>query len=60
MATPPSVRLIRSAQLSARAPYAYAAIAEGAFRSVFTAGACPLDEHGRTVAPETWPARQSR
>jgi enamine deaminase RidA (YjgF/YER057c/UK114 family) len=51
MATPPSVRLIRSTQLSDRAPYAYAAVAEGAFRSVFTAGACPLDEHGHTVAP---------
>ncbi|MHB1931228.1 MAG: RidA family protein [Acidimicrobiales bacterium] len=51
MESPTSVRLVRSGKLSDRAPYAYAAVAEGASRWVFTAGACPLDEHGHTVAP---------
>ena len=52
MPTPASsVRLVRCAQLSDRAPYAYAAVAEQPSQLVFTAGACPLDEHGATVAP---------
>lgn len=51
MPTASSVRLVRSTQLSDRAPYAYAAMAEHPSRWVFTAGACPLDEHGVTVAP---------
>ena len=38
--------LVRCADL-APAPYAYAAVAG---RTVFTAGACPLDAAGRTVA----------
>ncbi|MFZ0664324.1 MAG: RidA family protein [Acidimicrobiales bacterium] len=43
------MRLIRSEALASRAPYAYAAVAEGISRLVFTAGACPLDENGNTV-----------
>ena len=45
-----AVRLIRSAALTDTAPYAYAAMTDAA-RLVFTAGACPLDEAGATVAP---------
>lgn len=48
---PGPVELIRSSQLTSHAPYAYASVAHGVSRLVFTAGACPLDEHGATVAP---------
>ncbi len=44
---PHSVALIRSDELTNRAPYAYAAVAGNL---VFTAGACPLDEQGKTAA----------
>jgi len=45
-----AVNLIRSTRLFPGVPYAYAASAsEGDL--IFTAGACPLDEHGRVVAP---------
>jgi enamine deaminase RidA (YjgF/YER057c/UK114 family) len=44
------VELIRSSALTDRAPYAYAAVAHGVSRLVFTAGACPLDADGATVA----------
>jgi enamine deaminase RidA (YjgF/YER057c/UK114 family) len=50
MATHSSVRLIHVGELSDRAPYAYAAVAELPSRWVFTAGACPLDENGAVVA----------
>ncbi|MCC2316070.1 RidA family protein [Cellulomonas xiejunii] len=43
----PTITLVRSEQLTAKAPYAYAAVAGDL---VFTAGACPLDADGRTVA----------
>lgn len=45
-------RLIRSTRLYPGAPYAYAADADAA-GLFFTAGACPLDEHGiaRPEAP---------
>ena len=43
------IELVRPPQLAARVPYAYAAVADPG-RMVFTAGACPLDEDGRTVA----------
>jgi enamine deaminase RidA (YjgF/YER057c/UK114 family) len=44
------MRLVRPTQLTDKAPYAYAAVASpGAL--VFTAGACPLDPAGETVAP---------
>jgi enamine deaminase RidA (YjgF/YER057c/UK114 family) len=42
--------LVRSARLFPGAPYAYAATAAGT-GLVFTAGACPLDDQGRVVAP---------
>jgi enamine deaminase RidA (YjgF/YER057c/UK114 family) len=45
-----SIELIRAPQLTDQAPYAYAAVASDVRRLVFTAGACPLDEAGATVA----------
>ena len=50
MTTPASVELIRSSELTDVAPYAYAAVAHDVSRLVFTAGACPLDAVGNTVA----------
>jgi enamine deaminase RidA (YjgF/YER057c/UK114 family) len=50
MKTPASVELIRSSELTDVAPYAYAAVARDVTRLVFTAGACPLDADGNTVA----------
>jgi enamine deaminase RidA (YjgF/YER057c/UK114 family) len=44
------VELVRVPLLTDRAPYAYAAVATDVRRLVFTAGACPLDDHGETVA----------
>jgi enamine deaminase RidA (YjgF/YER057c/UK114 family) len=44
------IDLIRVPGLTTRAPYAYAAVASDVRRLVFTAGACPLDENGATVA----------
>jgi enamine deaminase RidA (YjgF/YER057c/UK114 family) len=44
-----AVELIRVPELGP-APYAYAAIAPDRSRLVFTAGACPVDEHGEIVA----------
>jgi enamine deaminase RidA (YjgF/YER057c/UK114 family) len=44
------IDLIRVPTLTSRAPYAYAAVASDVRRLVFTAGACPLDEDGATVA----------
>jgi enamine deaminase RidA (YjgF/YER057c/UK114 family) len=41
---------VRSSRLFPGAPYAYAAAAPGT-GMIFTAGACPLDEQGRVVAP---------
>ena len=43
--------LVRSSDLTDKAPYAYAAVAPPGGRLVFTAGACPLDAAGETVAP---------
>lgn len=45
------VRLLRSQRLSPAVPYAYAATTDRPGRLLFTAGACPLDAEGRTVAP---------
>ena len=45
-----SVRLLRSSLLSPQVPYAYAATTDAPAQLVFTAGACPLDTAGRTVA----------
>jgi enamine deaminase RidA (YjgF/YER057c/UK114 family) len=50
MKTPAAVELIRSNELTDVAPYAYAAVARDVTRLVFTAGACPLDADGNTVA----------
>lgn len=47
----PQVRLLHTDQLSPDVPYAYAAVTDAPVRLVFTAGACPLDIDGRTVAP---------
>lgn len=47
---PSSVQLIRAANLSDVAEYAYAATAPQDARLVFLAGSCPLDEDGNTVA----------
>jgi enamine deaminase RidA (YjgF/YER057c/UK114 family) len=46
---PNSVNLLRSTSL-ADVPYAYASSVEPGSRLLFLAGACPLDEHGDTVA----------
>jgi len=50
------VRLIRSTRLFPGAPYAYAAVTDRA-GLIFTAGACPLDEHGKVTAPGDIPAQ---
>ncbi|WP_372442810.1 RidA family protein [Actinomadura barringtoniae] len=44
------VRLIRSTDLAPVAEYAYAAVAESPVSAIWTAGACPLDAEGNTVA----------
>jgi enamine deaminase RidA (YjgF/YER057c/UK114 family) len=51
MAEAEPVELVRVPLLTDRAPYAYAAVATEVRRLVFTAGACPLNEQGETVAP---------
>jgi enamine deaminase RidA (YjgF/YER057c/UK114 family) len=48
---PNTITLVRSDDLSRSAPYAYAAMPPAGARLVFTAGACPLDADGETVAP---------
>ena len=45
-----AVKLIRNEELTSAVDYAYAATAQAPVRAVWTAGACPLDEHGDTVA----------
>ena len=45
------VTLVRADELTDAAPYAYAALPPAGARLVFTAGACPLDGRGATVAP---------
>jgi enamine deaminase RidA (YjgF/YER057c/UK114 family) len=45
------VTLVRADGLADTAPYAYAALPPAGARLLFTAGACPLDERGATVAP---------
>ena len=47
--TDASIAFVRPPQLTSGVPYAYAAVV-GPGRAVFTAGACPLDPDGRTVA----------
>ncbi len=45
-----TARLIRTKRLFPDAPYAYAATSPDS-SLVFTAGACPLDEHGTVTTP---------
>ncbi|MFV8054583.1 RidA family protein [Mycobacterium sp. 48b] len=45
-----AIDLVRGSRLFDGVPYAYAAIARGP-GMIFTAGACPLDDQGRVVAP---------
>ncbi|MER7757076.1 RidA family protein [Kitasatospora sp. NPDC097643] len=45
-----AVQLIRSSRLTPAVDYAYAALVEAPARSLWLAGACPLDAEGRTVA----------
>jgi enamine deaminase RidA (YjgF/YER057c/UK114 family) len=47
---PAHIELVRAPDLTDRAPYAYASVAHDMTRVVFTAGACPLDADGNTVA----------
>ncbi|MFI7635068.1 RidA family protein [Nonomuraea sp. NPDC049400] len=44
------VRLIRNAELTQAVDYAYASVVDAPVRSVWVAGACPLDTDGNTVA----------
>jgi enamine deaminase RidA (YjgF/YER057c/UK114 family) len=44
------VNLIHGTRLFPGAPYAYAAVSHQA-GLIFTAGACPLDEQGKVIAP---------
>ena len=46
----PAIDLVRPVSLASGVPYAYAATARGRSLYVFTAGACPLDASGDTVA----------
>jgi len=52
-----AVQLIRSAQLSDVAEYAYAATAPAGARYIHLAGACPIDEAGVTIAPGDYRAQ---
>ncbi|MER7578832.1 RidA family protein [Kitasatospora sp. NPDC097691] len=45
-----AVKLIRSTRLTQAVDYAYGAVVDAPARSLWLAGACPLDEEGRTVA----------
>lgn len=45
-----AVKLIRTTRLTRAVDYAYAAEVDAPVRSLWLAGACPLDEEGRTVA----------
>ncbi|MBP3044421.1 RidA family protein [Arthrobacter jiangjiafuii] len=48
--SPSAVTLIRAAQLSDTAEYAYAATAPAGSRLIFLAGSCPLEADGSTAA----------
>ena len=50
MSDPPPVELVRPRDLAAGVPYALAVVTRGRSPLVFTAGACPLDAAGSTVA----------
>lgn len=55
-----AVRLIRAAQLSDVAEYAYAATTPAGSRFIFLAGACPLADDGSTVAVGDYARQASR
>lgn len=57
MSEPPPVELCTPADLAAGVPYAYASVTRGRTLLVFTAGACPLDGSGATVAAGDVPAQ---
>ncbi|HSE09050.1 MAG TPA: RidA family protein [Nocardioidaceae bacterium] len=57
--TSSAVELVRCPALTEQVPYAYASVV-GEGRLVFTAGACPLDEHGEVVAPGDVTAQAER
>jgi enamine deaminase RidA (YjgF/YER057c/UK114 family) len=52
------MELVRVPTLTQEVPYAYAAVAPG--RTVYAAGACPLDEAGAVVAPGDVAAQAER
>jgi enamine deaminase RidA (YjgF/YER057c/UK114 family) len=55
------VQLLRAADLYGGVPYAYASVAAvPSDEFVFAAGACPLDEEGKVVAPGDVPAQARR
>lgn len=54
-----AVQLIRASSL-ADTPYASAATAPAGSRLIFLAGACPLDDDGRTVSPGDYTAQAAR
>jgi enamine deaminase RidA (YjgF/YER057c/UK114 family) len=54
-----AVELVRCPSLTDDVPYAYASLV-GEARLVFTAGACPLDEHGDVVSPGDVTAQAER
>ncbi|MGW3043737.1 RidA family protein [Kitasatospora sp. NPDC001159] len=45
-----AVKLVRNTRLTPAVDYAYAALVDAPARSLWLAGACPLDDEGRTVA----------
>jgi enamine deaminase RidA (YjgF/YER057c/UK114 family) len=45
-----TVRLIRNSDLAQTVEYAYASVVDAPMRSIWVAGACPLDADGKTVA----------
>jgi enamine deaminase RidA (YjgF/YER057c/UK114 family) len=57
---PDRVTLVRAGTLTDAAPYAYAALPPSGARLLFTAGACPLDDAGATVAPGDIAAQAER
>ena len=54
------MKLVRAAELTDSAPYAYAAVSSPGARLVFTAGACPPTPPERRSHPETWRLRPNR
>ena len=60
MSGQPEIDLVRPPALASDVPYAYAAAARGRSLYVFTAGACPIDGSGVTVAPGDVAAQSSQ